>query len=205
MILRSLRPIAMAALVLALVACAGPKPRPSPRPADDAQLARQSAREELLASRPDWGLRGRLGVSDGRDSGSGSLEWVQRGDTFRFTVHAPVTGKTWTLAGDGRHARLEGLREQAVEADDAQHLLARELGWNVPVANLAHWVRGLRTSPEARIAFREDGLPAEIDEAGWTVEYLDYDTGREPPLPTKVFATRGDWRVRLAVRTWDAP
>lgn len=202
---RFLRTLAVSVLALALGACVGPRLRPSTQPADAAQLARQSAREELLASRPDWSLRGRLGVSDGRDSGSGSLEWTQRGDVFRFTVHAPVTGKTWTLSGDTGHARLEGLRDQPIDADDAQYLLARELGWNVPVAYLTQWVRGLRASPEARVMFRDDGLPGEIDEAGWKVEYLDYDSAQDPPLPTRVFASRGDYRVRLAVRAWDSP
>lgn len=201
---RILRVIAAFALPLALAACAGSRTKPAV-PTDAELLARQAARERILGERPDWSLRGRLGVADGRDSGSGSLEWEQRGAAYRFSVHAPLTGKTWTLSGDAGRARLEGLREQALEAADAATLLERELGWHVPVAQLTYWVRGLRAAPEARIAFRDDGLPAEIDEDGWKVQYLDYDARREPPLPSKVFATRGDYKVRLAIRDWDRP
>lgn len=202
---RALRLLAALALPLALAACVGPRAKPSTRPVDAEQLARQAAREQALGAEADWSLRGRLGVSDGRDSGSGSLEWTQRGDAFRFSVHAPVTGKTWTLSGDAGHATLQGLREQPVEAGDAQSLLERELGWHVPVAELTRWARGMRAAPDARIAFRADGLPAEIDEAGWKVEYLDYDTTRDPPLPSKVFAARGEYKVRLAIREWNSP
>ncbi len=197
--------LALALTLLVLTACAGQHVRPVAPSTDPALLARQSAREETLAARTDWSLRGRLGVSDARDSGSGSLDWEQHGDRYRFTVHAPVTGKTWALSGDASHARLDGLRAEPVEAEDAQYLLARELGWNVPMAHLASWVLGMRGSPEARIAFRDDGLPLRIDEDGWRVDYLDYDLGLVPPLPTKVFASKGDWKVRLAVRAWQLP
>ena len=191
---------ASGAIALLLVACAGPRVRPLE--ADAQSLARQSAREQTLAQHADWTLRGRLGVSDGRDSGSGSLEWEQDGDAYRFSVHAPVTGKTWVLRGRAGHAVLEGLREQPVEGDDAAALLERELGWRVPVAGLVDWARGLRAPGAARVTFRADGLPAVIEQAGWRVEYLDYDQSRDPPLPRKVFASRGDYKVRLAIREW---
>lgn len=198
---RFLRTLAVSVLALALGACVGPRLRPSTQPADAAQLARQSAREELLASRPDWSLRGRLGVSDGRDSGSGSLEWAQRGDVFRFTVHAPVTGKTWILSGTPSQAVLSGLRPAPIEGRDARELLARELDWDVPVAQLVDWVRGRRAPGEARVEFRADGLPAAITQDGWRVEFLEYDDSALP-LPRRLYASSGSRKVRLAIRAW---
>jgi outer membrane lipoprotein LolB len=194
------RSAALAALALMLAACVGQRVKPG-KP--DAELfARQLEREQVLAASAAWTLRGRLGVSDGHDSGSGSLEWTQRGRQFRFSVHAPITGKTWTLSGEPGHAVLEGLREQAIEGEDAAALLERELGWRVPVAELVDWARGARATGDARIEFRADGLPAQIDQDGWKVQYLDYDQSRAPPLPSKVFATKGSYKVRLAIREW---
>ena len=192
--------LALVVAALSLAACAGGLRKSAPP--DAARLAQQSARESTLAARVDWSLRGRLGVSDGHDSGSGSLEWNQQASAFRFSVHAPVTGKTWVLSGDDTHARLDGLREQAIEGDEAASLLKRELGWEVPVAQLRYWVRAERAPGAAIIEFRDDGLPALITQAGWTVRYLDYDLAQAPPLPSKVFATRGDHKVRLAIREW---
>ena len=200
---RALRLAGVALFAVMLAACAAPRTRPGA--ATSAQLAQQAARERELAALTTWTLEGRLGVSRPGDSGSGSLEWSQQGTRYRFSVHAPVTGRTWTLSGDAEHARLDGLREQTVEGDDAASLLERELGWNLPVARLVDWVRGARAPGAARITFRADGLPARIEQDGWTVEYLDYDSARDPPLPTRIFARRGDDRVRLAVRTWSPP
>jgi outer membrane lipoprotein LolB len=196
--------LAIAFVVVLLAACAAPRTRPLQQP-NEQLLAGQTAREQKLAADSNWGLSGRLGVSDGHDGGSGSLEWTQHGAQFRFSVHAPVTGKTWTLSGRPQHAVLEGLRDQPVDGDDAAALLEHELGWRVPVAELAYWVRGMRAALDARIAFGADGLPATIVEAGWTVQYQDYDTTRQPPLPGKVFASKGEYKVRLAIRDWAHP
>jgi outer membrane lipoprotein LolB len=192
-------PLARAGLLVLLVlgGCAAPRIKP-----DADLLARQDARERALAAQRAWQLDGRLGVSDGHDGGSGSLQWRQDGETYDFSVHAPVTGKTWVLTGDAHHAELKGLREQPVGGDSASALLERELGWHVPVAELTSWVRGARAPGDARIEFRGDGLPALIEQDGWKIEYPDYDSAAQPPLPRRIFASRGEYRVRLSVSQW---
>jgi outer membrane lipoprotein LolB len=192
--------VAVVVAAVMLGGCAARQHKAS-RP-DAAALATQILRETTLDGRADWSLRGRLGVSDGHDSGSGSLEWIQKTSAFRFSVHAPVTGKTWVLSGDSGSARLDGLGERTVEGGDAALILERELGWKVPVAELRYWTRGERAPGASIIEFRDDGLPAVIVQAGWTVRYLDYDLAQDPPLPSKVFATRGDYKVRLAIHEW---
>lgn len=191
--------VGVAVLVAGLAACVG---TPSRRVAGDAVSPAQLEREATLAARTQWSLEGRLGVADARDSGSGSLHWEQDGAAYRFTVHAPVTGKTWTLTGDARQAQLDGLRDGPVRGTDAASLLRREVGWQVPFARLVAWVRAVRAPGPARIAFDAQGLPAQIEQDGWTIRYGDYDLTQSPPLPRRVFANRGDERVRLAIRSW---
>lgn len=198
--MRVARGCAMCALALALGACASQ--RVKPLQADAALLARQALREHALMARAAWTARGRLGVSDGHDSGSGSLEWTQNGAEFRFSMHAPVTGKTWVLSGNAQHAVLAGLRDKPIEGANASELLERELGWHVPIAQLAEWARGMRAPGAATITFMDDGLPASIEQAGWTIDYLDYDASQTPALPSKVFASRGNYKVRLAIHAW---
>lgn len=190
--------IATASLAVLLASCATPRLKP-----DAGLMSAQEQRERILRAETAWSLSARLAISGPQDSGSGSLDWSQDGTGFRFSVSAPVTGKTWTLVGDEGHAELSGLREQPILATDAAGLLQRELGWNVPVRELAAWVRGLRAAGPARVVFRADGLPAEFIQDGWKIEYRDYDTNRQPALPLRIFASKGDYRVRLAIRNWD--
>lgn len=198
--MRLLGRVLLGLAAISLVACAPQRLRP-----DASGLAAQDQREALLAPVTDWRLVGRLGVSDGRDSGSGGLTWTQRGDRYQFELHAPVTGKTWLLTGDARHAKLQGLRAETLEGDNAASLLQRELGWRVPVTELSWWARGMRAPGKAELSLRGDGLPARIVQAGWQVNFLDYDESTNPPLPRKLYAESGNYKVRLAIQRWETP
>lgn len=189
--------------VLLLAGCASQRPRPG---ADPAHMAAQAAREHALEGVDRWHLRGRIAVRSADDEGgSGSLEWLQDGAAFSFRLQAPVTGRTWQLRGTPGRAVLEGLRAGPVTGPDAAWLLQRELGWDVPLGELRHWVLGARSGPGARIEFRSDGLPAVIEEAGWRVEYRAWDLDVQPPLPARLFARRGGDEVRLSVSSWEFP
>lgn len=169
---------------------------------DASRMQALEQRERIVLASPDWSLQGRMAISSPEDSGSGSLTWDQQGAEFRFALSAPVSGKTWTLSGDSTHAELSGLHEQVVMGTSASELLARELGWKVPVAQLGYWVRGIRAPGPAQVVFREDGLPAEIRQDGWKIEFRDFEESDDPVLPRKIFANNGDYRVRLVVRRW---
>jgi len=185
-------------VLLALAACAPVRVRETP-----AALAAQDAREAKLAPLAHWALSAHIGVSNGRDGGSGDLTWEQNGDAFHFTVRAPVTGKTWTLIGDAGLAVLEGVDPQPDEDTDAQRLLHDRLGWDVPLADLRAWVRGLRASASsASVQYDERNLPAVIEQDGWRVEYRDWFADRDPAMPRKVFASRADARVRMVIENW---
>ena len=189
-------------IVLMLAACVPPPVR---RAADPALLQAQAAREAALAARPDWSLSGRIAISDGKDGGSGRIDWKQHGSDFDIRLSAPVTRQSWRLVREGTSVRLEGLEGGTLEGTDAQALLYQALGWLVPVDALAAWARGARqNSDSAQLQFGADGLPALLSEDDWSVEYRVWDAGADPPRPKKVFASQGDSRVRLSVDSWDA-
>jgi outer membrane lipoprotein LolB len=194
-----------AALLVCLLvtACAPVRVRETP-----AAAAAQAAREADLAPRAHWTLTARIAVSNGPDGGSGELTWQQDGERYTFTVQAPVTARTWKLSGDAQHAVLEGVDPEPDVGTDGQRLLHERLGWDVPLADLDAWVRGLRAksaqaSAPANVQYDERNLPAVIEQSGWKVEYRDWFTDRTPPLPRKVFASRGTSRVRMAIQSWN--
>lgn len=191
--------IVLALALFALAACAPVRVRETP-----AALAAQQAREAKLAPLTHWTLTAHIGVSNGRDGGSGDLSWEQNGEAFQFTVRAPVTGKTWRLSGDAGHAVLEGVDPQPDSGSDAQQLLGDRLDWDVPLHDLGSWIRGMRApASTATVQYDEHDLPAVIEQDGWRVEYRDWFVDRNPPLPRKVFASRADARVRLVIENWN--
>ena len=185
--------------VVALSACVSPPVRRAP---DAGLMQAQVAREAALAAHPDWSLSGRIAVSNGHDGGSGRIDWTQHGDDFDIRLSAPVTRQSWRMVRASGHVRLEGLEGGTLEGTDAQALLQRALGWDVPVDALASWVRGARAGSDARLEFGADGLPSLLSEDGWTVEYRAWGEDSMSSRPKKIFAAHGDDKVRLSVDRW---
>ena len=190
--------------LLALLVLAGCARAPL-RQADAAFLLAQAEREQRLAAQSEWALSGRVAVSGGGEGGSGRIEWRQRGDDLTVSLSAPVSRESWRLTAGQRWARLEGLEAGPLQGSDPEALLAEALGWNVPLLQLRAWVRGARADGPGEIEFDANGLPARLRQHGWQIEFRGWDPASEPPLPRRVFAESGEYRLRLVVDRWEIP
>ncbi|OZB58082.1 MAG: outer membrane lipoprotein LolB [Lysobacterales bacterium 14-68-21] len=187
-------------VVLALLAGCAPAVRMK---GDAAMYRAQQQRERALAGADHWTLNGRLGVSDGHNGGSGSLEWHQDGDHYDFQLRAPITGKSFRLTGGPGGALLEGLEGGPLRGPDAESLMRKALGWEMPLSDLRAWVLGLRAdSGPAELRFGDDQLPSLLLQDGWTVDYRRWDQSRQPALPVQIFATKPPYKVRLFIESW---
>ena len=195
------RRLALVGIVAMLGACST-APRRVADVGDLDALARQAAREAGLAADATWSFSGRIAISNAQDSGSGRIEWQQDGGRYTIELRAPVTRRSWRLSGEPGWAQLEGVDGGPFEGDSAEALLLRHVGWNVPLADLASWARGARAKRAAETEFGPDGRLSRLSESGWVIEYRAWGDG-EPLLPSKVFAQRGDERVRLLVDRWN--
>ena len=171
-----------------------------------ALLDAQRVRERALAGADHWALQGRLGVSDGRDGGSGNFSWTQDGDHYDFVLRAPITGKSFRLSGSPSGALLEGLDGGPLRGPDAEALMRKALGWEVPLGDLRAWVLGVRADGgPAELRFGANRLPSLLQQDGWSVDYRAWDENRQPPLPTKVYAAKPPYKVRLSIESWQFP
>ncbi|OOG59969.1 lipoprotein insertase outer membrane protein LolB [Rhodanobacter sp. C03] len=196
---RSFRLLAVA-LPLLLTACA-----PAVRMKGDAGLLNaQVLREQALAHADHWTLEGRLGVSDGKTGGSGSFSWTQNGEQYEFVLRGPaISGMNFRLSGGPDGALLEGLNGGPLHGPDAEVLMHKALGWEVPLRDLRAWVLGLRAdSGPAELSFGTDRLPSLLQQDGWAVDYREWDATRQPPLPKVVFAGKPPYKVRLSIESW---
>jgi outer membrane lipoprotein LolB len=190
-----------AILPLLLAACA---PHMVRMKGDAAQLSAQQSREQSLAHADHWVMHGRLGVSDGKDGGSGSFSWTQNGDHYEFVLRGPaISGADFRLSGDPSQAVLEGMKSGPIHGPDAEALMRKALGWEVPLRDLRAWVLGLRAdSGPAELSFGDNHLPSLLQQDGWTVDYREWDAGRQPALPTKVYAEKAPYKVKLSIESW---
>lgn len=197
------------ALATLIAGCATRAPQDALPPVAGDPQAHQQRREAALAAMPAWALEGRVALSNGRDGGSGRIDWSQDGPaTYTVAFSAPVTRQSWRLIGQPGQARLEGLEGGAREGADASALLLEATRWQIPVEALSRWLRGIPadagTFGTASLQFGEDGRLSRLTQGGWVVDYADWRTVERAPaeLPHRLNAVQGEAKVRLIVDRW---
>lgn len=201
------------AVVLPLAACVPQTVRVPPpvlSPSElTAALAQQAAHEAALLVEPTWSLQGRVALSNGRNGGSGRIDWRQDGERYEVELSAPVTRQSWRLVGDASSARLDGLDGGPRSGRDPQTVLREATGWEIPVAALSSWARGARANQAAygpaRLEFGADQRLARIEQAGWVVDYTVWQPmagSGVSALPMRLNAQKGEAKVRLVVDGW---
>lgn len=191
----------IAVLAIALSACASRAPREALPPIAGTPQAHQAAREAALAARSDWSLSGRVALSNGKDGGSGRLDWTQAGARFDVALSAPITRQSWRVTGGEGSATLEGLEGGTRTGPDAESLVFEATRWRIPVDALTLWVRG-RASSGAALEYAADGRLLRLSDAGWVVSYDDWRDVGGLELPGRIEARQGEARVRLVVDEW---
>ena len=173
-----------------------------------AAQAAQGTRTAWLGSRPDWSFAGRVAVNANGKGGSGRIDWQQTGAGYLVALSAPVTRQSWRLSGDlqSRGARLEGLEGGPREGSDADRLLREATGWDIPVASMVHWVRGVAdpSVPPEAMEYDTEGRLRTLTQQGWRVDYLDWfpAEGAQPRMPRRMEARRQGATVKVAVDQW---
>lgn len=210
-----MRALAGPVLTLLLGGCASLAP-PLLRPVDQAAAdAAQRERMQALGlaggdcAAPGWTMAGRVALSNGRQGGSGRIEWIQGAGNTHLQLSAPVTRQSWVLdvAANG-DATLEGVADAPLRDTDATRLLREATGWDIPVSALGCWLRAVvadtgRFGP-ARIDHDAELLPHRIEQGGWVIEYSGWqpDPFSRLPMPARIEARRGTDRVRLIMDRW---
>ncbi len=197
--------LCVAALCLAVLAgCVSSPTRAPTVPVDPVQAQANDQRRSEVG---EWSLSGRIAVSNGKQGGSGRIDWQQRQDRYTISLSAPVTRQSWRLSGDAAGGRLEGVEGGTRESADIESLLQATTGWDVPVRALSDWVRGVGAATAdygpAKIEYGAGNLPARLQQAGWLIEYQDWQPAADGPvMPARLVATRGQAKVRLIVDQW---
>ena len=148
-------------------------------------------------------LSGRVSVKYGAEAASGKITWQHdpAGDDLLFST--PLGQGVARIVRSDALARLTTSDQKVYQARDVETLTEEVLGWRLPLAGMADWVRG-RAAAGAPAQTRLDGSRrlAELRQSGWLVEFLDYKSENGPP--TLLRLSRQDMELRLVIDQWRA-
>jgi outer membrane lipoprotein LolB len=188
-------------LIALLAGCAGLTSREALEGQGDAGL--WQAHKQQIASLDAWQINGKVGIRAPKDSGSGTLFWLQRQDYYDIRLSGPLGRGAARLTGRPGAILLEVANQGRYQAATPEQLMQERLGLNLPVSHLLWWIRGL-PSPDSksRLSLDADSRLAQLSQDGWQVEYLRYTEQNGFWLPERIKLSGFDLQVTLVIKDW---
>lgn len=188
-------------LIALLAGCAGFGSREALQGQGDPQQWRQHKAQ--LSTLDGWQINGKVGIRAPRDSGSGTLFWLQRQDYYDIRLSGPLGRGAARLTGRPGKVSLEVANQGRYDAATPETLLEEQLGWKLPVSHLSWWVRGLPApDSKSRLSLDADSRLATLEQDGWQVEYLSYAQQNGYWLPERIKLHGSDLDVTLVIKEW---
>ena len=188
-------------LITLLAGCAGLTSREALEGQGNAQS--WQAHKQQISGLDAWQINGKVGIRAPKDSGSGTLFWLQRQDYYDIRLSGPLGRGAARLTGRPGAVLLEVANQGRYQAESPEQLLQAKLGLNLPVSHLLWWIRGL-PSPDSKSRLNLDSHShlASLSQDGWDVEYLSYTEQNGFWLPERIKLNGFDLQVTLVIKDW---
>ena len=196
-----MRHLLVASLIAVLTGCAGMGSHEALQGQGNSQ--QWQAHKQQLSQLDGWEINGKIGIRAPKDSGSGTLYWLQRQDYYDIRLSGPLGRGAARLTGRPGDVSLEVANQGRYQAATPEELLEQQLGWKLPVSHLSWWVRGL-PAPDSKSQLTLDSSSrlAGLDQDGWKVEYLSYAEQNGYWLPERIKLHGQDLDVTLVIKDW---
>ncbi len=186
--------------IVMLAGCASVPGTAPVGPPDEAAWQVRRAQLEKLA---DWELQGRVGILNGKDGGSGSMDWKQQGDILDFSFRGPFGAGALEVQGDANVLWVRSSRGDDFITTDPERDFARRLRVPLPVLSMRYWMVGI-PDPHASFSHTVDdrGHLVMLTQRGWQVDYRNYARFDGYDLPTRMLLRRDRVRIKIAINDW---
>lgn len=149
-------------------------------------------------------LSGRVNVRVEGKAYPGRIRWQHRPDTDDVWLYSPIGSGMGRLHQDPNGASVVTADGKEHRARDLRRLAREQLGWDLPLAGLQYWVRGLEW-PALGAGQQErgdDGRLTSLTQGSWQVSYLDWTPAGATGLPSKLDLAGEGLRMRLVIDEW---
>ena len=150
-----------------------------------------------------WSLDGRVAIARGAEGFSGGLSWRQDGAHADIEIRGPLGGTAFSIKVDGERMSVADGRGASLDGDAALEFLTSELGAPLPVSQLRFWLVGVSAPDAPQLeSIGTDGRLASLEQFGWWVRYLRYQSVSGIALPARMEIESEGTRMRLAIANW---
>jgi outer membrane lipoprotein LolB len=147
----------------------------------------------------EFDLSGRLAARYGEEAFTGNIAWRHAKSADEMLITSSLGAGVARIVRQGGSVVLSTAEPREYKAEDAEALTEEVLGFRLPLAGLADWVRGRpSTDAPATAEYAPDGRLLSLQQQGWNIEYLDYQEKR----PSRLRLTYPGIELRLAISEW---
>lgn len=152
-----------------------------------------------VIEKPEFDLAGRLAARYGNESFSANLAWRHARNADEMLITTALGQGVARIVREGDAVTLTTAEPREYRAADAEALTEQVLGFRVPLAGLAEWVRGRpSTESPATAEYTPDGRLLSLQQGGWNIEFVEY-AGK---LPSRMRLAYPGIELRLAISQW---
>lgn len=162
-----------------------------------------------MTSVSQWEMRGRLAVRIDERGGQATLHWTRDAMRHRIQLNGPFGSGAVRVVQDASGARLRDAENREYVATTAEELLFQYTGWQLPVAHLDWWARGLPVPGVALYReLDEHGRLKLLRQQGWEIHYPRYARIDHYDLPQRLTLVRAPqagapaMEARLVIDRW---
>ena len=147
----------------------------------------------------EFDLNGRLAARYGNEAFTGNLAWRHARSADEMLITSTLGAGVARIVRDGNSVVLTTAEPREYKASDPEALTEEVLGFRLPLAGLADWVRGRPSNKDtAKADYGPDGRLRTLEERGWRIEYSEYQADR----PSRMRLTYPGIELRLAISEW---
>ncbi|MCV6588149.1 MAG: lipoprotein insertase outer membrane protein LolB [Marinobacterium sp.] len=155
--------------------------------------------QHWMSTQQHWELSGKVGIRTARESNSAGVSWQQQGELTDITLSGPFNAQAARIQSTPVRVTLDA-DGQRYQAESPEALLEQQLGWQLPVRELAWWVRGLPAPDSPWQQQLENERLKTLSQKGWQIRYSRYSEDLQ--LPEKLVLRYETLRVVLVIHDW---
>jgi outer membrane lipoprotein LolB len=161
------------------------------------------ARRNVLATITTWEFTGRIGVRDEREAHSSRIRWRQHDDEYVINLWGALNVGATEITGSPTLVTLQQEGKEVLMAATPEQLVAEQLGYELPVAQLSYWIKGIPAPGSSGVpSFNEENHLIALLQDGWTVQYMAYTNYDTESLPTRIRIEKSPLRLDFVRLDW---
>ena len=157
-----------------------------------------------LRSLNHWVVEGKIGYRDIGGGGSAWVSWSQSEEKFEIKLSGPFGINTKRIKGSFNHTELEPEGSHISVSQNSDIYQKKSIILGTQIEHLQFWIKGMASPSLTNIESRynDDGTLASLKQAGWRLDFSDYESIGKFKLPKKIKGKEGVYEFNLSIKKW---